>query len=69
MGDDVVRLRVLFATDPDREPQVRSLIDQALASGWQTGPDGRVTTWTLQSAAASSVHPDELDHAAWLVAD
>jgi hypothetical protein len=69
VGDDAVRLRVLFATDPDREAQVRSLIDRALASGRQAGPDGRVTTWTLRSAGASGVREDELDHAARLVAD
>ena len=65
---DTVRLRVLFAADADRETQVRSLIGKALASGRLPGPDGRVTTWTLQSSAAASVRPDEADHAARLVA-
>ena len=65
---DTVRLRVLFAADADREAQVRSLIGKALASGRLPGPDGRVTTWTLQSSAAASVRPDEADHAARLVA-
>ena len=67
-GGDAMRLRVLFAADPDRETQVRSLIGQALASGRLTGPDGRVTTWTLQSSAAACVRPDEADHASRLVA-
>jgi hypothetical protein len=62
--DGTVRLRVLFATDD--EARVRSLIGQALASGRLTGPDGRVTTWTLRSSAAGSVRPDEADHAAQL---
>ncbi|HYZ68843.1 MAG TPA: hypothetical protein VE666_13760 [Mycobacterium sp.] len=65
--DDTVRLRVLFAAEPDREREVRSLIGQALACGRLTGPDGRVSTWTVQSHAASSVRPDEADHAARLV--
>ena len=67
-GDDTVRLRVLFATDPDREAQTRSLIGQALAAGRLTGPDGRVTTWTVQSSTAADVRSDEADHAARLVA-
>ena len=67
-SDDEVQLRVLFATEPGREAQVRSLIGQALASGRQTGLDGRVSTWTLQSHGAGNVHPDEAAHAARLAA-
>jgi hypothetical protein len=47
---DRVRLRVLFTVEPEREAEVRSLIDSALASGRQSGPDGRVTTWTVVSS-------------------
>jgi hypothetical protein len=65
--DDTVRLRVLFATEPGREDRVRSLIGQALATGRLTGPDGRVSSWTVRSSAAGSVRPDEADHAARLV--
>jgi hypothetical protein len=64
--DGVLRLRVLFAADPDDEERVRSLIGQALSAGQLTGPDGRVSTWTLQSSAAGNVRPDEADHAARL---
>ena len=67
-ADDTVRLRVLFAVEREREAEVRSLIDDALASGQQAGPDGRVTTWTVRSSSACDVHPDEQDHAARLVA-
>jgi hypothetical protein len=63
-----VRLRVLFAVEPEREDEVRSLIGQALASGQQAGPDGRVTTWTLRSSSAGSIRPDEEAHAVRLVA-
>jgi hypothetical protein len=63
-ADGTVRLRVLFATDD--EARVRALIAQALSSGRLTGPDGRVTTWTLRSSSAGSVRPDEADHAARL---
>ncbi len=68
-ADDTVRLRVLFAVEPEREAEVRSLIGRALASGHQTGPDGRVTTWTLRSSAAGAVKPDEQAHADRLVAN
>lgn len=35
---DTLRLRVLFAADPDDEPRLRSLIGQALSAGRLTGP-------------------------------
>lgn len=66
-GDGTVRLRVLFATDD--EERVRSLIGQALSSGRLSGPDGRVTTWTVKSSGAGSVRDDEADHAARLTAN
>jgi hypothetical protein len=64
VGDGTVKLRVLFATDD--QDQVRALIGQALSSGRLTGPDGRVTTWTVRSSSPGSVRPDEADHAARL---
>jgi hypothetical protein len=66
-GDGTVRLRVLFATDD--EARVRSLIGQALSSGQLTGPDGRVTTWTVRSSSPGSIQPDEADHAARLASN
>jgi hypothetical protein len=64
-GDgDTVRLRVLFAVEPEREGEVRALIGRALASGQQTGPDGRVTTWTVRFSGASPVRPEEADYGA-----
>ena len=66
-ADDTVRLRVLFAVEPEREREVRTLIGQALASGRQTGPDGRVTTWTVRSSTPGAVRPGEESHAATLV--
>ena len=38
---DEVRLRTLFAVEPDREDEVRERIAAALASGRVVGPDGR----------------------------
>ncbi|MGB8206971.1 MAG: hypothetical protein WCF69_05070, partial [Mycobacterium sp.] len=65
---ETVTLRILFATEPANERRVRALIGEALAAGQLTGPGGGVTTWQLSSDAASTVRPDEQDHAAGLVA-
>ncbi len=60
---DEVRLRVLFAAEPEEEVRVRAAIDAALAGGRATTPDGRRTSWRLLSATASEVRPDEREHA------
>ena len=65
---ETVAVRILFATEPSNERRVRALIGQALAAGHLTGPEGGATTWQLSSDAASTVRPDEQDHAAGLVA-
>lgn len=68
MAGEILTLRVLFATEPANEQRVRSLIDEALATGRLTGPDGRIATWQLRSAVPGSVRPEEEDHAARLIA-
>ncbi|MBA3905528.1 MAG: hypothetical protein H0X35_02405 [Pseudonocardiales bacterium] len=45
-----VCLRILFATEPDREAEVRQRIGRAL------------TAWDVRSCAAGSVRPDEQAH-------
>src|ERR1700755_1349274 len=60
--DDRVAVRILFATEPDREALVRERIDEALASGRLDGPDG-TTTWHLASSHGGTVSDDERDHA------
>ncbi|RBY78914.1 hypothetical protein DQ238_11020 [Geodermatophilus sp. TF02-6] len=65
-ADGELRLRVLFACDPDDEPRVRRLVQEALARGECEGPDGVRTTWRLLRAGASAVRPDERGHAARL---
>lgn len=65
---DVVTVRVLFAAAPADEQRVRSRIDDALATGQLTGPDGRVTTWQLRFAAAGDVLPGEEGRAGQLIA-
>lgn len=63
-----LRLRILFATEPANETEVRARIGAALAAGRVTGPDGRETFWTLADHAAAEVLPGEADHARRLVA-
>jgi hypothetical protein len=65
---DSLRVRILFAAEPADEHRVRELIAQALSAGRQEGPDGRVTRWMVESSGPSTVHPDESDHAARLIA-
>ena len=60
---DVVRLRVLFVTEPERVAEVRSSIDAALRSGAFDGPDGVTTTWQLRESAPAAVRAAERDHA------
>ncbi len=60
---DVVRLRVLFAAEPDLADEVHRRIDNALQSGSLRGPDGVVTRWALVSSGESVVSVDEQDHA------
>jgi hypothetical protein len=67
--DDTLRLRVLFAAEPEDEHRVRELITRALSSGRLTGPDGRVTRWMVKSTGAADIRPDEADHVAKLAAN
>jgi hypothetical protein len=60
---DAVRLRILFATEPERADEVRSDIEGALRSGAFDGPDGVTTTWQLRESAPAAVRPAEGDHA------
>jgi hypothetical protein len=61
-GDRVV-LRILFAAEPGRVPDVRSRIDSALAAGQLRGPDGATSRWRLVGSAPSDVRADEKEHA------
>ena len=61
-GDHVV-LRILFAAEPERVPDVRSRIEAALAAGELRGPGGVTTHWLLVGCGPSDVRADELEHA------
>ena len=54
--DGDVHLRILFATEPEREAEVRTRIGRALAG------------WDVQSSATGEVRPDERAHAGRLMA-
>jgi hypothetical protein len=62
-----VRLRLLFATEPENESRVRALVDETLTRGWGDGPDGTRTGWQLVWAAPATVLPEEEEHARRLV--
>lgn len=51
-----VHLRILFATEPEREPDVRLRIEKALTAQWR-----------VRSCTPSTVRPGEANHAARLV--
>jgi hypothetical protein len=50
---DELRLRILFATEPNRVDEVRARIDAALAAG----------DWQLVSAGCARIERDEREHA------
>ena len=63
-----VELRIVFATDPGQEAEVRRRIDKALASGSLTGPDGVTTDWALLGSHAAVLSGAEREHAARIAA-
>ncbi|MGH4026379.1 MAG: hypothetical protein ACRDRV_17530 [Pseudonocardiaceae bacterium] len=61
VGDEV-RIRTVFTTAPEREREVRGLIDRALLDGRLRGPEGTTTTWQLRSSRPGVVPTPEQDH-------
>jgi hypothetical protein len=68
MTGDVVRVRTLFAVEPELESEVRDRIETALRSSRLMDPSGVVTSWRLQTSAPGQVGETERDHAGRLVA-
>ncbi|MEO6502089.1 MAG: hypothetical protein ABIQ09_09280 [Jatrophihabitantaceae bacterium] len=64
---ETVRVRTLFAAEPDQASEVRRRIEQALRSGEQSRPDGATARWRLLRSEAAEVNPDELAHAERLI--
>jgi hypothetical protein len=58
-----VRVRILFATEPEHEEAARLGIERALSGGSVAGPDGVTTTWRLRSTGRSPVAVPENEHA------
>lgn len=63
-----IRLRTVFACDPDDEERVRRVIEDALAREHLTGPDGVERTWSVVSRGPGALRPDERDLAVRLAA-
>jgi hypothetical protein len=60
---DAVRVRVLFAVEPDLECSVRQRIEAALSSGQLDGPDGVTTRWRPGVSQRSDLQAEETGHA------
>ena len=65
-GDGAMRVRILFAAEPDAEGEVLRLIDQAL-SGQGKFPDGFTPPWRLRTSRASEVSAEETGDAERLI--
>jgi hypothetical protein len=64
--DGELRVRILFAAEPDREDEVRHLIEQAL-SGQLKFPDGFTTPRQLRASWPSEISAEETGHAELLI--
>jgi hypothetical protein len=58
--DEMLTVRVVFATLPENEGQVRLRIEKALRSGSAIGPDGATSTWEFQRGKADTLAPSEI---------
>ncbi len=64
---DALQVRTVFATEPEREREVRRRIDDALAHGHLPGPDDAGVAWNVLSSGPGSLEPNERDLAARLI--
>lgn len=58
-----VRLKIIFATEPERLAKVRRRMQEALSAGSVAGPGGAVTAWVLQASGAGELTAAEREHA------
>jgi len=65
-NDGELRVRILFAAEPDTEARIRQLIDQAL-TGQLRFPDGFTTPWQLRASWPSEISAEETGHAKLLI--
>ena len=62
-----VHVRVLFATDPTVESDVRRRIDQALQTGCQQTPTGETAHWEVMSSKPGTPEEGERQHGERLI--
>jgi hypothetical protein len=60
---DSVSLRIVFATAPASQSEVRRLIDSDLAAGAFDTPDGTTSRWKLLASGPAELSAKELEHA------
>ena len=60
---DMVSLRIIFATKPASEGDVRGLIDGALAPGAFDTPRNTISRWTLLASGPAELTDQEREHA------
>jgi len=61
-SNGAVDLRILFATEPNKESAVRQLIDAALSAGRLDDRDGPTARWGLLASERGEIRPEEMDH-------
>lgn len=64
---DELRVRTLFATEPEREADARRRIETALSAGELRDPDGVTTRWQVRDSGPGVVADEEAEHAARLM--
>jgi hypothetical protein len=64
-----VKLRIVFAAEPDREEEVRRRIEKALAGGSLTGPGGVKTNWTFRDSGPAVLSEAEREQAKRIAAE
>lgn len=64
---DTVRIRILFAAEPDQADEVHRRIEQALRAGELAIPDRPNTHWQFRHSAPANVSEAEQAHAQRLI--
>ncbi|MBT2534055.1 hypothetical protein J7E83_18380 [Arthrobacter sp. ISL-48] len=58
-----VRVKVIFATEPEHLAEVRRRMEDALSAESVAGPEGVVTVWVLEASGAGELAQAEREHA------
>ncbi|GAA1968623.1 hypothetical protein [Microbacterium deminutum] len=64
---DLVRLRTLFAVEPELERRVRDRIDDALHDARFVAPGGVTTRWRFEASERGEIREQERDHLGRLI--